>query len=73
MIFYITGDLNESGTVDGLDVIYLINFFKGIGPMPILMLSADTNGDCSVNGIDAVYLVNFLKEIGPPPVRGICE
>lgn len=72
---YLPGDVNNSGTVTGLDVIYLVNFFKG-GAAPSVScdigngsfyVSADVNGDCTVTGLDVVYFVNFLK--GGPPIR----
>lgn len=78
----ILGDVNNSGTVDGIDVIYLRNYFTG-GSAPIpevrcfspsypppFYLSADVNGSCSVNGLDLTYLVNFLK--GPPYPDPVC-
>lgn len=66
------GDANNSGAVNGIDVIFLANYFKGWGPPPDNPLElGDTNGDCIFNGLDETYLVNYLKG-GPPPVRGIC-
>jgi hypothetical protein len=72
---YIAGDVNHSGAVNGLDVVYLVNYFKG-GPPPPLEIDgfypeADANGNCQVNGLDVVYLVNFFKG-GPPPIDGDC-
>jgi hypothetical protein len=66
------GDANNSGAVNGIDVIYLANYFKGWGPPPADPLAlGDTNGDCIFNGLDETYLVNYLKG-GPLPIRGIC-
>jgi hypothetical protein len=66
------GDANFSGDVNGLDVVYLVNYFKlGTRP-PVPFLSGDTNGDCSVNGLDVVWLVNYLKGLGPEPLRRNC-
>jgi hypothetical protein len=67
---YVVGDANASGETNGLDVIYLVNYFKGGSPPPVscdcppygmLYLGADSNGSCSVNGLDVSYLVNILK------------
>ncbi|UCC79272.1 MAG: hypothetical protein JSW64_13500 [Candidatus Zixiibacteriota bacterium] len=74
-IVYIPGDVNHSGDVNGLDVIYLVNYFKG-GPPPPLEVEgfypeADANGSCDVNGLDVLYLVNFFKG-GSPPIDGNC-
>jgi hypothetical protein len=69
---YVIGDANASGNANGLDVIYLVNYFKGGAPPPVscecppygqLYLGADTNGSCSVNGLDVSYMVNYLKGI----------
>jgi hypothetical protein len=69
---FIPGDANNSGAVNGLDVIYLVNFFKGEGPPPEPYLAGDANGSCTVNGLDVIYLVSFLKG-GDPPFAGNCE
>jgi hypothetical protein len=46
-------DANGNGTVNGLDVVYLINYFKGYGPPPPLKV-----GD--PGGIDPVP-INKLR------------
>jgi hypothetical protein len=71
------GDANNSGGVDGLDVTYCVNYFKGFGlPPPImcncgvsgmLYASGDANGNCSFNGVDVTYIVNFIKGYGQAP------
>jgi hypothetical protein len=68
---YLPGDANGSGGVNGIDVVYMVNFLKG-GPPPDPLLSGDSNGDCNANGLDVVYLVNFLKG-GRPPFSGDCK
>jgi hypothetical protein len=67
---YLPGDANGSGNVNGIDVVFLVNYFKG-GRAPDPVLRGDANGDCRTNGIDVVYLVNFLKG-GPIPFSGPC-
>jgi hypothetical protein len=69
---YLAGDANGSGGVDGNDVIYLANHFKGFGPSPEPLLGGDANGDCIVNGVDVVYIVAYLKG-GPIPFLGNCH
>jgi subtilisin family serine protease len=70
---FVPGDVNGSGDVNGLDVVYLVNYLKGIGPIPPdPILRADANGSCAVNGIDVSYLVIFLKG-GPAPFAGNCR
>ncbi len=67
VITYIRGDANNSGELNGLDVIYLVNYFKG-GPRPPVMEAADANGNGVVNGLDVVYLLNYFKGGPPPPL-----
>jgi aminopeptidase N len=67
------GDANNSGQVNGIDVVYLVNYFKGLGPSPTPFLQGDCNGDCSVNGLDVTYLVNYLKGLGSAPFAGSCR
>jgi len=67
------GDANSNGTVNGLDVTFLINYFKVHGPAPDPLLAGDANDNCVVNGLDVVYLVNYLKGVGPAPVRPSCQ
>ncbi len=69
---YEPGDANGSGDVNGLDVVYLVNYLKGGGPAPDPLLRGDANGDCVTNGLDVVYLVNYFKG-GPAPFRGNCQ
>ncbi len=68
----IWGDVNSSGGVNGLDVIYLVNYLKSRGPAPIPLQIGDVNGDCNVNSLDVTYLVNYYKSNGPGPVPGNC-
>ena len=70
---YVPGDANGNGQVNGIDIVYLVNYFRGMGPAPVPLLSGDANGNCQVNGLDVVYLVNYFKGVGPAPVRGNCR
>jgi subtilisin family serine protease len=71
---FVPGDANGSGDVNGLDIVYLINYLKGIGPPPPdPMLRGDANGSCSVNGVDVTYLLSYLKGGGGPPYAGECK
>ncbi len=70
---FIPGDANASGTVNGLDVVYMVNYFKDTGPpIPAPIWRADANGNCMVNGLDVVYMVNFFKGSGNGPIDGDC-
>jgi hypothetical protein len=68
---FLPGDANNSGSVNGIDVVYLVAYLKG-GPMPIPLLAGDANGTCTVNGLDVTYLVNFFKGWGAYPIAGDC-
>jgi len=52
----IPGDLDKSGWVDGLDVIYLISYFGNLGACPACDL--DHNG--RVDGLDVIMLIGYL-------------
>ncbi|UCC78870.1 MAG: dockerin type I repeat-containing protein [Candidatus Zixiibacteriota bacterium] len=58
----VRGDANQSGALNGLDVTYLIIYFKGGSSIclgcPCL---ADANNDGNVNGLDVVFLVSYFK------------
>jgi hypothetical protein len=76
---YVTGDVNNSGIFNGLDVTYGVNFFKG-GPAPlyscectpgnIWYVAGDINNSCTYNGLDITFGVSYLKG-GPDPLA--CE
>ena len=75
---YIPGDVNSSGTANGVDITFMVNFFKGGDPpheecLPcsslggnMLYPQGDVNGNCTWNGIDVTYFVAYLKGIGQP-------
>jgi hypothetical protein len=55
------GDANCSGSLNGLDVVYLVAYFKGSGRGFCCLCSADANNSGNVNGIDVTYLVSYFK------------
>lgn len=67
---YEVGDVNNSGTYNGLDITYGVAFFKG-GPAPLYecectsgntwYVSGDVNNSCSYNGLDITYGVAYFK------------
>jgi hypothetical protein len=69
---YLAGDANGSGFVNGVDVTYLVAFFKGYGPPPDPMLAGDANGDCSTDVMDVSYIIEYCKG-GPEPTYGNCH
>ena len=69
----IPGDVDNNGTVDVLDIVYLIDHkFKG-GPAPDVPQLADTNNDCLINVLDVIYLIDFKFKGGPAPLMGCAE
>lgn len=66
------GDVNSNSIVNGLDVVFLVNYLKGIGRPPDPLLAGDANGNCHTDGLDVIYLTNYFKGFGPAPARGIC-
>ncbi|UCC78676.1 MAG: VCBS repeat-containing protein, partial [Candidatus Zixiibacteriota bacterium] len=71
---YFPGDVNNSGGVDGTDVVYLVSNLKtGMPPIQSPEIRADANGDCEVNLVDVTYLVNYFKGRLPAPEPGWCN
>ncbi len=63
---YRRGDANQSGTINALDITYLINFLYKHGPAPELY-AGDANASGTINALDITYLINFLYKGGPAP------
>ena len=64
---YICGDVDNDGTINILDIVYLIEYKYKNGPAPQYPESAEVNGDGSINILDIVYLIEFKYKGGPPP------
>jgi hypothetical protein len=65
--FYQSGDANGDGSIDGADVVYLLNYLFRGGPAPSPLEAGDCDCDGAVNGEDIVYLLNYLYRGGDPP------
>jgi hypothetical protein len=62
------GDVTNNGTVDLLDILYLITYkFKG-GPPPPVPSLADCDGKQNINLLDILYLITFKFKGGAAPV-----
>jgi len=61
------GDMNETITINILDITYLISYLYKGGPEPESMWAADVNGDGNVNILDVTYLISYLYKGGPAP------
>lgn len=75
---YIPGDINGNGSVNGIDIVFAVNYFMGRGgPPPVncypycpttpdpFYAAGDVNGNCAFNGIDITFFVRFVQ--GQPP------
>jgi hypothetical protein len=78
---YVVGDVNDSGTLNGLDVTYGVSYFKGGAAPPYVCectpgntwyVAGDVNGSCSYNGLDITYLVSYFKGGSDPIPCGDC-
>lgn len=65
--FFLRGDVNGDGRINGSDVTYLVRHFKGYNEIPWPYERADCNGDGNVMGNDVTYLVRYFRGVGPPP------
>jgi hypothetical protein len=63
----ICGDVNASGTVNILDVTYLIAYLYQDGPAPNPLNMADVNSSGTINILDITYLISYLYMGGPEP------
>jgi hypothetical protein len=61
------GDINQDGSIEGGDVVFLANYLFRKGPEPVPLWVADVNCYQGVNAGDIVYLVNYLYCGGPEP------
>jgi hypothetical protein len=64
---YTCGDCNNDKTIDGSDVVYLINYLFINGPAPTPTQTGDVNQDAVLNTADVVYLINYVFIGGPSP------
>jgi hypothetical protein len=72
---YLPGDINGSGSANGIDVTYGVTYLKNgsappdscdCPPMAFPFYAAmDVNGSCSTNGIDITFFVSYLKNAQP--------
>jgi hypothetical protein len=73
---YMPGDINGNGSINAVDIVYAVNYFKGSGnPPPIdcgspvgpcpeaspFYAEGDVNGNCAFNAIDITFFVRYLK------------
>jgi hypothetical protein len=69
------GDVNCDGSINILDIVYLINYKYLVppGPAPCWPLRrGDVNADNAINILDIVYLINY-KYLVPPGPAPVCK
>ncbi|SYZ72834.1 exported hypothetical protein [Candidatus Zixiibacteriota bacterium] len=64
---YMRGDANNTGSLNILDVSYIINNLYKSGPDSVPLEAADVNGNQVTNILDVSYLINFLYKGGSAP------
>jgi hypothetical protein len=67
------GDANSDGSVNLLDILFLISYRYDSGQEPENLNLADVNGDCRINLLDILYLIAAIYDDGPDPVMGCVE
>lgn len=65
---YVCGDSNGDGSVNLLDITFLINYLYKDGEPPDPVEAGDANGDGSINLLDITYLIDYLYRGGPEPI-----
>jgi parallel beta-helix repeat protein len=63
----IAGDGNGDGTINILDITFLIAYLYQEGPEPFPVEAGDANCDATINILDITYLIAFLYQDGPAP------
>jgi hypothetical protein len=64
---YVCGDASVNGRVDISDVVFIVNYIFGSGPVPDPLAAADVNCSNRVDISDCVYLVNYIFGGGGVP------
>lgn len=62
---FLCGDVNGNGTVNLLDIVFIIDFLYKGGPAPNPLEAADVNNDSVINLLDILRLINYLYKEGP--------
>ncbi|MFH2036836.1 MAG: DUF1028 domain-containing protein [Candidatus Zixiibacteriota bacterium] len=66
--FYMIGDVNDSKTINIIDITYLIAYLYKSGQEPSPVESGDVNASETINILDITYLIALLYKSGPEPI-----
>ncbi|UCD94658.1 MAG: hypothetical protein JSU69_00990 [Candidatus Zixiibacteriota bacterium] len=65
----ILGDSDHNGSIQLIDVIYIINYLYKDGPAPFPSDEvSDVDGNARINILDAGYIIKYLYANGPEPI-----
>jgi len=67
---WVCGDVDGDGTVNLLDVTFLLSYIYKSGDAPPVLEAADVNNTGELNILDITYLINYLYKDGPDPDCG---
>ena len=65
----LNGDVDCTGDLNLLDILFLIDFIYNEGPDPVSMKSADCDCSQTCNLLDILYLISYIYDDGPEPCR----
>jgi len=64
---YTCGDVDDDGSININDIVYLINFKYKDGSPPVYMNAADVNSDGDINLLDIIVLIQYKYKSGGEP------
>lgn len=67
---YECGDANGDASIDLLDLLYVVEYLFGLGPMPAVIESADCDSSGDLSILDVLCYADYLFRDGPLPA---CE
>jgi len=65
---YLCGDVVDDGTVDLLDILFMIEYKFKDGPAPAIMEAANVDNIGGVDLLDILYLIDYKFKDGPEPI-----
>jgi len=69
----IRGDVNNSGQIDIVDVVYLLNFIFKEGPAPFPEKSGDLNCDGTMSISDVIFILKYAFYMTSPSPCCLCD